>query len=138
MERQAPSTRVAPVLLLLLGIGLAGYWIAYFHGLRLSRGVDCSRQLQLAQVPSNGWIIVTSLLGALGLRLERRWGAAMVISAASAMVFLGLLDITFNVRAQTYSTLPWAELAPELFVNALCTIFPAYLYSVVLRSPDAG
>ena len=95
-------------------------------------------QLQLAQIPSNGWIIGTSLLGALGLRLGRRWGAAMAVSAASAIVFLGLFDITFNARAGTYSLLPWLELAPELFVNALCTVFPAYLYLVVLRAPELG
>jgi hypothetical protein len=32
----------------------------------------------------------------------------------------------------------WLELAPELFVNALCTLFPAYLYLVVLRRPEPG
>jgi len=60
----------------------------------------------------------------------------MTVAAASAGLYIGLLDITFDIRAGTYSRLPWGELMPELFVNSVSTLLPAYLFCVVLRAPD--
>jgi hypothetical protein len=59
----------------------------------------------------------------------------MTAAAASAGLYIGLLDIAFNLRAGTYTRLPWGELAPELFANSVSTLLPAYLFSVVLRAP---
>jgi len=135
MAREERSLRLAQVLLWGTALGTSVYWLAYLGGFRFSQGVECSRQLQVAQIPSNAWIVACSCLGAIGLRRRRRWGLLATVAAASAAVFIGLLDITFNVRAETYSRLPWGELAPELFANAICTLLPAYLFAVVLRAP---
>jgi len=135
MADRERSLGLAQVLLLLTALGTAAYWLAYLGGFRFSEGVECSRQLQVAQIPSNAWIVVACCLGAIGLRRKRRWGLLMTVAAASAGLYIGLLDITFNVRAGTYSRLPWGELTPELFANSVSTLLPAYLFSVVLRAP---
>jgi hypothetical protein len=129
------SLRLAQILLGITALGTAAYWIAYLGGFRFSEGVECSRALQLAQIPSNAWIVLCCCLGAVGIRRERRWGLLMTAAAASAGLYIGLLDITFNLRAGTYTRLPWGELAPELFANSVSTLLPAYLFSVVLRAP---
>ena len=125
----------AQVLLWLTALGTAAYWLASLGGFRFSRELRCSRQLQVAQIPSNAWIVFSCCLGAIGLRRERRWGLLMTVAAASAGLYIGLFDITFNVRAGTYSRLPWGELTPELFANSVSTLLPMYLFSVVLRAP---
>ena len=135
MARQGDSLRVAQALLWLTALGTATYWLAYLRGFRFSEGVECSRQLQVGQIPSNAWIVVCCCLGALGLHRRRRWGLLMTAAAASAGLYIGLLDITFNLRAGAYSSLPWVELTPELFANSVSTLLPAYLFSVVLRAP---
>ncbi len=129
------SMRTAEFLLWLTALGTTIYWLAYLDGLRLSEGVECSRQLQVAQIPSNAWIVFCCGLGAFGLRRKRRWGLLMTAAAASAGLYIGLLDITFNIHAGTYARLPWAELTPELFANSVSTILPAFLFSVILRAP---
>jgi hypothetical protein len=135
MAKRARSLGLAQGLLWLTALGTAAYWLAYLGGFRFSEGVECSTQLQVAQIPSNAWIVVCCCLGAIGLRRERRWGLLMTVAAASAGVYIGLLDITFNLHAGTYSRLPWGELTPELFANSVSTLVPAYLFFVVLRAP---
>lgn len=135
MANEERSLGIAQALLWITGLLTLTYWLAYLGGFRFSAGVECSNELQRAQVPSNAWIIVSCFLGALGLRRKRRWGLFMAIATASAGLYIGLLDITFNLRAETYSRLPWAELTPELFANSVGTLLPAYLFAVVLRAP---
>lgn len=129
------SLRVARTLLWLSAIGVAVYSAAYIGGLRLSQGVpDCGRQLQVAQLPSSVWTALAAGLGAVGIGRRRRWGLFMAIAAASAALYIGLLDITFDVRNDVYQ-MPWPDLIPELFANAVCTLLPLYLFFVVLRAP---
>ncbi|MBI1816188.1 MAG: hypothetical protein HYR72_14520 [Deltaproteobacteria bacterium] len=129
------SLGLARFLLWLSAIGVAVYSALYIGGLRLSQGVpDCGRQLQVAQLPSSLWTAIAAGLGALGIGRKRRWGLFMAIAAASAALYIGLLDITFDLRNSVY-LMPWRDLAPELFANAVCTLLPLYLFLVVLRAP---
>jgi len=135
MSGRDTSLRLARTLLWLSAVGTAVYAAAYIGGLRLSQGVpDCGRQLQVAQLPSSLWTATAAGLGAWGIGRQRRWGLFMAIAAASAALYIGLLDITFNVRNDVYQ-MPWPDLAPELFANAVCTVLPAYVFVAVLRAP---
>jgi hypothetical protein len=125
----------ARFILWLSAIGVAVYSVAYIGGLRLSQAVpDCGRQLQVAQLPSSVWTATAAGLGALGIGRKRRWGLLMAMAAASAAFYIGLLDITFDVRNNLYH-LPWRDLAPELLANALCIVLPLYLFIALLRAP---
>jgi hypothetical protein len=129
------SLGVARVLLWASAIGVVAYSVAYIGGLRLSQGVpDCGRQLQVAQLPSSLWTAIAAGLGAFGIGRKRRWGLLMAMAAAGAALYIGLLDITFDVRNDVYR-MPWRDLAPELFANAVCTLLPLYLIVAVLRAP---
>jgi hypothetical protein len=125
----------ARVLLWLSAIGGVVYSAAYLGGLRLSQNVpECGRQLQVAQLPSSLWTAAAAALGALGIGRQRRWGLFMAIAAASAALYIGLLDITFDARNAVYR-MPWPDLAPELFANAVCTCLPLYIFVTVFRAP---
>jgi hypothetical protein len=135
MNREEQSLGLARAVLWLSAIGTAAYAAAYIGGLRLSQGVpDCGRALQVAQLPSSLWTAIAAGLGALGIGRKCRWGLFMAIAAASAALYIGLLDITFDVQNGVYR-MPWRDLVPELFANLVCTILPLYLFSVVLRAP---
>ncbi len=135
MSREEQALRLARALLWLSAIGTAAYSAAYIGGLRLSQGVpECGRQLQVAQLPSSLWTATAAALGALGIGRKRRWGLFMAIAAASAAFYIGLLDITFDVRNDVYQ-MPWPDLAPELFANTVCTLLPLYVFITVLRAP---
>jgi hypothetical protein len=135
MGRREPSLRLVRVLLWFSAIGTLTYSAAYIGGLRLSQGVpDCGRQLQIAQLPSSLWTATAAGLGALGIGRKRRWGLLMAIAAASAALYIGLLDITFDVRNNVYQ-MPWRDLAPELFANVVCTLLPLYVFVTILRAP---
>ncbi|HVM95344.1 MAG TPA: hypothetical protein VMT89_03090 [Candidatus Acidoferrales bacterium] len=136
MRRDKQALRLTQMLLWISAIATAGYAAAYLGGLRLSHDVpDCGRQLQVAQLPSSIWTATAAGLGAFGIGRRRRWGLFMAIAAASAALYIGLLDITFDVRNDVYR-MPWGDLAPELFANAVCTLLPAYVFTTVLRAPD--
>ncbi|MBI3785182.1 MAG: hypothetical protein HY270_17460 [Deltaproteobacteria bacterium] len=129
------SLGVVRAILWISAAGVVVYSVAYIGGLRLSQGVpDCGRQLQVAQLPSSLWTAMAAALGAWGIGRRRRWGLLMAMAAASASLYIGLLDITFDVRNDIYR-MPWRDLAPELFANAVCTLLPLYLIQAVLRAP---
>ena len=134
MERNGHSFWLARIVLWASAIGTAAYWIAYLNGLRLSEVSECASQLQFGQIPSNFWIVISASLGAIGLGRKRRWGLLMTVAAASSGLYIGLFDITLNLRTDVY-LLPLGEIAPELFANTVCTVLPAYLFYVALRAP---
>jgi hypothetical protein len=48
------------------------------------------------------WTAVCALLGAVGLWTEQNYGLLFSLLAASSLIFLALMDITFNAENKLY------------------------------------
>lgn len=73
-------------------------------------------------LPDLGWATPMLLISGIGLIMGERFGIFFAVVAGSALVFLGLLDISFNLQQGGYTTKK-SDTIFNLFINLLCVIF---------------
>jgi len=78
-----------------------------------------------------------ALLGAVGLLTEQTYGLLFSLLAASSLIFLALMDITFNVENKLYRLVGTSrEMALELLINMVLIVWcHPYCLFVAENSP---
>lgn len=107
-------------LLLVTCFATLAYWIIYFT----SSGVQVRQDevyiaFENSFPAADAWMAFCALLGAVGLWRWRSWGFLFGLLAASSMIYLGLMDVTFNLNEGIYA-IGGAETAIELIINLFC------------------
>jgi hypothetical protein len=115
-----PWSRTLATLLIVGGIGTIFYWISFFTaGSVQATGDECYLAFERAFPAADGWTAVAAILA--GFALWRRRPAAVLfgIAAGSAFVFLGLIDVLYNLENGMYA-LGNTEMAAEALINVFC------------------
>jgi len=115
------SARPVTALLALTAAGTVAYWTAFFAAggaLHASDG-DAYLAFEHAFPAADAWMAGAAACAALGLARRRPWAAPAGIAAGSALVFLGLLDVLFDVEQGLYATAS-AAMAVETVINVFC------------------
>jgi hypothetical protein len=109
------------VLLALTAAGTAAYWIGFFAaGEALhSSDTDVYLAFERAFPAADAWMATAALAAAVGLARRRPWAVAAGIAAGSALIFLGLMDVSFNLEHGLYAS-PSGAMAVEVAINAFC------------------
>lgn len=109
---------------ILFGIGIIGFWIFFF--LVETKNPERSEVYfgfeKSFPIPDLLWLTPCLFISAFGLLTEQRFGVFFSITAGSALLFLGLLDISFNVKNGGYTT-NTLDTIMNLAMNLLCVIF---------------
>ncbi|MFX1283567.1 MAG: hypothetical protein ACFFB5_07925 [Promethearchaeota archaeon] len=86
---------------------LIGFWIGWF--LDILKSFEPGDQLYDVYIAfesafpiADTWIVVLLLISAFGVLNDRSWGSFFAAAAGGAFVFLGLIDITFNLQQGVY------------------------------------
>lgn len=129
---------VLSILLIITGVLMIYYWIEFF----LRKGVqvtqeDWYRKFQRAFPVANMWLAMCAFLGAIGLLTEQGYGLFFSMLAASSLIFLALMDITFNVQNKLYPLVSTSnemklELAGNLGFLAVGVILIAYSWTRIV------
>jgi hypothetical protein len=95
---------IVSVLLVMTSIFLVYYWIDFF----LRKGVQVIREewyikFQKAFPVADMWAAICALLSVIGLITEQNYGLLFSLLTASSLIFLALMDITFNVENKLYN-----------------------------------
>ncbi len=107
-------------LLLLTFIATLAYWVIYFtSGDVQVRQDEVYLAFENAFPAADAWMAACALLGAVGLWRRRPWGLLFGLLAASSAIFLGLMDVTFNLNEGIYA-IGGAETAIEVIINVFC------------------
>jgi hypothetical protein len=94
---------VLAVLLASVAVMVTAYWVSFYRGGEVRVTDDpCYARFQAAFPVADAWMAGCALVAAAGLVLGERFGPAFMLLAASAAVFLGLMDVTFNVENGLY------------------------------------
>ena len=111
------------------------YWVEFF----LRKRVQVTQQdwyirFQKAFPVADMWMVMCALLGAIGLLTEQNYGLLFSMLAASSMIFLALMDITFNVENKLYRLIGTSnamkiELAGNLWLSSVGVILIIYLWT---------
>jgi uncharacterized membrane protein (DUF2068 family) len=117
MKRTVPCTRAAAGYLALVAVLTTLYWIVFFtYGGVHVRDDAVYLAFEQAFPLADAWMAACSLLGAIGLWRGRPWGLLFGLLAASSQVFLGCLDVLFNLNQGNYAIASVA-MAVEIVIN---------------------
>jgi len=98
-------------------VATLAYWIVFFtSGDVQVRTDDVYIAFEKAFPPADAWMALCALLGAIGLWRGRSWGFLFALLAASSSIFLGLMDMTFNLNQGIYA-IGGAETLIEILIN---------------------
>jgi hypothetical protein len=112
-----------------LVIGFIGVWIYLLkYELKSPERSETSRAFEKAfPVPDLGWLTPVLAISAVGLLMNQWFGVFFTIVAGSSLIFLGLLDISFNLQNGGYKGKTW-DIIFNLVINLICVVYgPLFL-----------
>jgi uncharacterized membrane protein (DUF2068 family) len=121
MNTHRPRGLVAAITYLAVAaVGTTAYWLVFFtsgavHVQRDAAYLAFEKAFPLA----DGWMAACAVLGAVGLWRGRPWGLLFGLLAASSLVFLGCMDVLWNLNSGSYAIGNNAMKA-EIAINVFC------------------
>lgn len=129
---------VIGVLLVVTAVVTAAYWLDFFlRGTVQAVPDDWYLRFERAFPVADGWMATCSLIAAVGLFTGRGYATVFGLLSAGALVFLGLMDLTFNLQNGLFRLLPgsaqmWAEAVIIAWSLGLGSFLAVYLGSRVV------
>jgi hypothetical protein len=122
----ADARRTLAAVLLLGGIGTILYWVAFFtSGVVQATQDPCYLAFERAFPAADAWTAATAIAAGSAFWRRRPGAVLFGIAAGSGFVFLGLMDVLYNLEHGMYAV-HTAEMANEIVINVFClTVGPA-------------
>jgi len=115
--------KAIPVLEIVTAVGLILFWIGFFTvGMAPENPPECYFAYEHAFPLPDLLLAIALLASAVLLLKDNQMGRTLALVAAGALVFLGLVDFSFNLQNGVYlsSTL---DLILNAFINIWCVAF---------------
>ena len=82
-----------------------GFWLVfYFSEYKNPKMSEVERKHELSfPFPDLGWIVPNLIIAAIGLLLEQIYGYFFSALAGSGMMFLGIIDLAFNIQNKKFN-----------------------------------
>jgi len=114
------NSRLISALEIVTAGGLSLFWLAFFTvGLAPENAPPCFFAYEHSFPLPDGLLAILLLVAGILLMLNKPWGSKLSLVAAGALVFLGLLDFSFNIQNGIYMT-STVELVLNAFINVWC------------------
>lgn len=107
------------VLLIGTAIVCIYYWVDFYitGGVHVIKD-DWYVKFQNSFPVADMWMSVCAILGAIGLLTGQTYGLIFALLAASSLIFLGLMDVTFNIQNKLYRLVATSsQMKFEVFLN---------------------
>jgi hypothetical protein len=122
MSRPTPikGANAIIALLALTAVGIAAYWTSFFIGGDLQASQEQWYLVFQRTFPvPDGATALCAALSAIGLYRRKQWAVLWGLIAAGGILFLGLIDTSFNVQNNIYGRVS-GELGTEIIINIFC------------------
>ena len=109
------------VLLFLTAVGPISYFIDFFKkGGGQVVNEDWYIKFQKSFIAADLWMAACAIVGAIGLLTGQTYGLIFTIITGASLLFLGLMDIAFNIQNNLYRFLSSSgQMKLELLLNIL-------------------
>ena len=113
---------ILSILLILTAIFTIYFWVDFFFkGHVKVTEEEWYIKFESAFPIADFWMATCALIGAVGILTGQSFGPFFALLAASSLIFLALMDITFNVQNKMYHRIRKSrEMAFELVINVWC------------------
>ncbi len=104
------------------------YWVVFFSSreVRSTTGEDCYLAFERAFPAADGWLVIVCVVAAQGLRRRREWALLWGVAAGSAIIYLGCMDVLYNLENGMYTRMN-AAMAGEVVINLWCVSLGPFL-----------
>jgi len=118
-RKEVPTITVLSALLIVTAVGTTYYWADfYFRGGVHVIKEDWYLRFERSFTPADLWMSACALIGAVGLLTGQPYGLVFALLAAGSLLFLALMDITFNIQNNLYHLIPTSsQMKFELLIN---------------------
>jgi hypothetical protein len=118
------SSTVLAAFEIAFSVGLVGFWSYFFlvenkNPARSAVYLGFERSFPL---PDLGWVAPCLVAAAVGVLRDQKFGYILTIAGGGALIFLGLVDISFNIRNRQYTS-NLADGIMNAFINTACMAF---------------
>lgn len=135
-NRHGKGLTIAAILELVLAAGFVLFWVAFFFADLVQISDPHLEEIYLAFESAfpvaDGYLSVVLVIGGVGLLRKKSYGRLFSLIGGSSLVFLGLLDISFNTQHGIY-LLRFGEAAMNLFINLMCLGAGVFLILIVWK-----
>ena len=135
-NRQRKQFILAAILELALVVGIVLFWVAFFTTdevqIRDPRLKEKYLAFESAFPIPDAYLSIVLVIGSIGLWRKKSYGRLFSLLGGASLVFLGLLDISFNAQHGIYR-LGWGEAALNLFMNLMCLGVGVFLILTVWK-----
>jgi len=136
MLKQFDSRLISALEIVTAG-GLSLFWLAFFTvGLAPENAPPCYFAYEYSFPLPDGLLAILLLVAGILLMLNKPWGFKLSLVAAGALVFLGLVDFSFNIQNGIYLT-STVDLVLNAFINVWCVGFGVVIAVLIGRKPVA-
>lgn len=107
-----------------VGLGIIVYWIFFYTVVKKDskKSIPYITHERSFPIADLGWVMPNLFIASLGVILSQKFGIFFSISSGSSLIFLALLDITFNVQNKVFSN-NISDTIIHLFINLSCMVF---------------
>ncbi len=115
--------RIVPILEIVTALGFILFWVVFFTvGLAPENAPHCYFAYEYAFPLPDACLSLLLLASGVFLLRQNPLGRSLSLVAAGALIFLGLLDISFNIQNGVYLASTW-DLVLNAFINVWCVAF---------------
>lgn len=116
------ADRTLASLAIATAVGIAAFWAAFFTvGLAPDRPPECYLAFERSFPLPDGALALALLAAGVLVRRGAPPGRALALVASGGLVFLGLLDLSFNLQQGVYAS-STTDLAVNALINAWCVL----------------
>ncbi len=120
LAQSLPGRRVIAGMLIFAAVITIAYWVIWFF---IDRSILASANtiqyytFENSFPAADGWLTLSALIGAVGLLRQKRWGVFWTIVAAGSGIYLGCMDVLFDLENGIY--LMGGAAIVEMIINIL-------------------
>jgi hypothetical protein len=130
---QVQIGKAVPILAILTAVGLVLFWIGFFTvGLAPENPPAGYFAYEHSFPPPDITLAIVLLIGAVLCLKGRMQGTTILAAGGGALVFLGILDMSFNFQNGMYS-ISVMDMILNAFINLWCVIFGALIVVKVMN-----
>lgn len=114
-----PTITALSALLIITALATICYWADFYirGGVHVIKE-DWYLKFERAFPPADLWMSACALIGAAGLLTGQPYGLVFALLAAGSLLFLALMDITFNIQNNLYPLIATSsQMKFELLIN---------------------
>jgi len=125
--------RTVIFLFLLFGAGVLAFWISFYTDGSVSLAEsDSYLEFEKSFTAADILSALFSVGAALGLLFRKNWALLLGLLAVGGILFLGCMDVSYNLSHDLYSNLDAAMLS-ECIINIFCFVGGPYILITLWR-----